>query len=344
MMEKVKLSLKKFSKHPLFGFVIFGLILMIIPLFGSTLPVSFVDSVAKTLIYFIVGLGFALLIGYGGLASLGTSSFIAIGTFTLYTVMDVFNLPFALTFLIAIMVALIVGTLFGVVSLRIEGMYLAIVTLGLSEIMIELFKNFDKFTGGVSGTTFSSFKLFGQTLSSNQTFIILIFAVVIAMILTYNIINSPTGRALLAVKNSDSAAQAMGISVIKFRLLAFMVSTVYAVIGGLFYMAYVKFSMGSTWGLAISLNILAAVVVGGSKSIWGVLTGTFVIFGLDLMVFKSIPFLSQGRYANFSFVISGLLIILVIMYYPTGLVGLFNKLKYQLKGKLQKIKEKRRVD
>ena len=164
------------------------------------------DSIAKTLIYFIVGLGFALLIGYGGLASLGTSSFIAIGTFALYSLMDVFNLPFALTFLIAVMIALIVGTLFGVVSLRIEGMYLAIVTLGLSEIMIELFKNFDKFTGGVSGTTFSAFKLFGHTLTTNQTFIILIFAVVIAMILTYNLINSPLGRALLAIKNSDSGS------------------------------------------------------------------------------------------------------------------------------------------
>ncbi|QWB99660.1 branched-chain amino acid ABC transporter permease [Mycoplasmatota bacterium] len=335
-MEKFKLHFKRISKHPFFGFVLFGLALSLIPIFNNFLPVSFVDSAAKTLIYFIVALGFALLIGYGGLASLGTSSFIAIGTFAIYTVMDLLNMPFALAILIGVIVALMVGVIFGFVSLRIEGMYLAIVTLGLSEIMIELFKNFDKFTGGVSGTTFSSFRLLGQSLSTNQTFFIIIIAVVIAMILTYNLINSPTGRALLAAKNSDSAARAMGISVIKYRLIAFMVSTVYAVIGGMFYMAYIKFSMGSTWGLAVSLNILAAVVVGGSKSIWGVFIGTFIIFGLDLMVFQQIPFLSQGAFANFSFVISGVLIIVVVMYYPSGLIGLFKKMTFKLKNKLAK--------
>jgi branched-chain amino acid transport system permease protein len=331
-MKNTKNHLKRLSKHPFFGFIIFGLLATLIPIFAQYLPISFVDSVAKTLIFFIVALGFALLIGYGGLASLGTSSFIAIGTFALYTVMDLLNLPFALAILISIIIALFVGILFGVVSLRIEGMYLAIVTLGISEIMIELFKNFDKFTGGVSGTTFTSLKIFGEALTSNQTFYILIIAVVIAMILTYNLINSPTGRALLAAKNSESAARAMGISIIKYRLLAFMVSTVYAVIGGVFYMAYVKFSMGSSWGLAVSLNILAAVVVGGSKSIWGVLIGTFVIFGLDLMVFQSIPFLSEGSFSNFSFVISGVLIIIVIMYYPNGLIGLFKKLAFKIKS------------
>ena len=148
-------------------------------------------------------------------------------------------------------------------------MYLAIVTLGLSEIMIELFKNFDRFTGGVSGTTSRAIEMFGLRLTSNETLIIVVVFVVLAMVLTYNLINSPFGRALLSIKNNDSAAQAMGISVIKYRLIAFIVSTVYAVLGGILYMSYVKFSMGSTWGLAISLNILAAVVVGGSKSIWG---------------------------------------------------------------------------
>ena len=331
-MKNIKARFKKLSKHPFFGFIIFGLLISLIPIFHNILPVTLVDSAAKTLIFYIVALGFALLIGYGGLASLGTSSFIAIGTFALYTVMDLLNLPFALAILIAVLLALFIGILFGVVSLRIEGMYLAIVTLGLSEIMIELFKNFDRFTGGVSGTTFTALRLFGESLTTTQTFFILIIAVVIAMILTYNLINSPTGRALLATKNSESAARAMGISIIKYRLLAFMVSTVYAVIGGVFYMAYVRFSMGSTWGLAISLNILAAVVVGGSKSIWGVLIGTFIIFGLDLMVFQAIPILSEGRFATFSFVISGVLIILVVMYYPNGLIGLFKTMFYKLKN------------
>ncbi|MDY3196670.1 MAG: branched-chain amino acid ABC transporter permease [Paracholeplasma sp.] len=330
-MKNIMTILKQKLKNPLYQFIGFGCLLLLIPLFSSFISVTILDAFAKTLIFFIVALGFALLIGYGGLASLGTSSFIAIGTFVTYAALDEFNLPFILTLVLGIVIALLVGSIFGIVSLRIEGMYLAIVTLGLSEIMIELFKNFDDYTGGVSGTTSSAIKLFGTSLNSNQTLILVIVSVVIAMLLTYNLINSPMGRALLSIKNNDSAAQAMGISVIKYRLLAFVVSTVYAVIGGILYMGYVRFSMGSTWGLAISLNILAAVVVGGAKSIWGVLLGTFMIFGLDLMVFKGIDFLKESKWANLSFVFSGLLIILVTMYYPNGLVGLINQIKFKLK-------------
>ena len=158
------------------------------------------------------------------------------------------------------------------------------------------------------------------------------------MILTYNLFNSPTGRALLSVKNSDSAARAMGISVLRVRLTAFIVSAVYAVLGGLLYMGYVRFSMAQYWSLSISLNILAAVVVGGSKSIWGVFIGTFVIFGLDLVVFKQI--FDGTNLGDLSYIISGILIILVMMYFPGGIIGLINDLRAKrAKRKLGKIQQ-----
>ncbi|MDY0210026.1 MAG: branched-chain amino acid ABC transporter permease [Acholeplasma sp.] len=330
-MKKIMNTIKLKLKNPLYQFILFGFLMILLPLLSPFLSVTTVDALAKTLIYFVVALGFSLLIGYGGLASLGTSSFIAIGTFVAYAGINEFEIPFLVTILLGVVIAMLVGLIFGIVSLRIEGMYLAIVTLGLSEIMIELFKNFDRFTGGVSGTTSRAIQMFGLALTSSETLFIIVIAVVIAMILTYNLINSPFGRALLSIKNNDSAAQAMGISIIKYRLIAFIVSTVYAVTGGILYMGYIRFSMGSTWGLAISLNILAAVVVGGAKSIWGVLLGTFMIFGMDLILFKNIPFLADSKFANLSFVISGLLIILVTMFYPNGLAGLINEVKYKIK-------------
>lgn len=338
-MDKILTVIKTKLKNPLYQFILFGLLMILLPVLSPFLSVTTVDALAKTLVYFIVALGFSLLIGYGGLASLGTSSFIAIGTFVAFAGINVFELPFLLTILLGVVIAILFGLIFGVVSLRIEGMYLAIVTLGLSEIMIELFKNFDKFTGGVSGTTSRAIEMFGLRLTSTETLYLVIIAVVVAMILTYNLINSPFGRALLSIKNNDSAAQAMGISIIKYRLIAFIVSTVYAVIGGILYMGYIRFSMGSTWGLAISLNILAAVVVGGAKSIWGVLLGTFMIFGMDLILFKNIPFLADSKFANLSFVISGILIIVVTMFYPNGLAGLINELKFKIK----KLKMKKKV-
>lgn len=332
-MKNIKQKLKYMSKHPFFGFIVFGLILLLVPLMSNVLSVTVTDAIVKTLIFFIVALGFAILMGYAGLASLGTSSFIAVGTFTLYTGMSYLGLGFFLTIVLAIIISVLMGVLFGVVSLRIEGMYLAIVTLGISEIMVEIFKNLDKFTGGVSGINLLKFTLFGIKLNDQQIFVVLVVGVVIAMMATFNIMNSPTGRAMLSIKNNDSAAQAMGISVIKYRLLAFIISTIFAVMGGIFYMSYVRFSIASTWNLALSLNILAAVIVGGSKSIWGILLGSFTIFGLDLLVFKNIPILANSKYANMSFVVSGVLIIVVIMFYPEGLIGLFKNIYYKIKNR-----------
>lgn len=330
-MKNFMTRMKSISKHPFFGFIIVGILLMLIPLLSNFLSITFIDAFVTTLIYFIVALGFSILLGYAGLASLGTSAFIAIGTFAMYTGMTYLGLGFALTLLLSLAVSIALGLLFGIVSLRIEGMYLAIVTLGLSEILVEVFKNLDKFTGGVSGINLKAFTIFGYSLSGKEVFIFLIVVVVIAMMATYNIMQSGTGRAMLSIKNNQSAAQAMGISIIKYRLMAFIIATIYATIAGMFYMGYVKFSMASQWSLALSLNILAAVVVGGVKSIYGIFLGTFVIFGLDLLVFKTL--LGQTQFANMSFVISGVLIIVVIMFYPDGLIGLIKTTHYKIKNR-----------
>lgn len=320
-------------KNPLYQFLVFGIIMLMVPLLSQFMSITIVNAIGKTLILYIVALGFALLIGYGGLASLGTASFILIGTTIAYSNIDIFNLPFILTIVLGVVIALVVGTLFGIVSLRIEGMYLAIVTLGMSEILTEIFTNLDSLTGGPSGTPLiNSVKLFNIALNSRWTMVLVIIAVVIAMIITFNLIRSPFGRALLSLKNNDSAAQAMGINLIKYRLMAFIVSTVYAVLAGILYMGFIKFAQPAEFGLALSLNILAAVVIGGSKSIWGVLAGTFVIFGLDLMVFKVV--FNNTPYANLSFVISGILVIVVTMFYPNGLAGLINEIKFKYQKKM----------
>jgi branched-chain amino acid transport system permease protein len=153
---------------------------------------------------------------------------------------------------------------------------------------------------------------------------------VVSMILFLNIVNSPTGRAMLSIKNSTSAAQAMGISVLKYRLLAFVLATIMAVIGGMLYMPYFEYTEPGIFNLAISLNILAAVIVGGSKSIWGVTLGTFVIFGLRDIVLKQIPFFRTNGNAVYFF--TGALVILIVMYYPGGLVKLFTDLKVKIQG------------
>ena len=346
-MDKKNSFLMHFNKikhSPMFGILVFLVIMILVRLLGNAgiLRQSTIDFISLVLIYSIVGLGFSLLLGYTGLASLGTAGFIGLGTYIISFAFANAGLPFVFALLLGFVVAILMGTIVGFISLRIEGMYLAIITLGLSEIFIEVFKKATTLTNGQNGLQVENFNFFGFLEASNALayrnaiYFIILAILVIFMIAFINIVNSPTGRAMLSIKNSTSAAQAMGISVLKYRLLAFVIATITAVVGGMLYMPYFEFTEPGIWNLGVSLNILAAVIVGGSKSIWGVTLGTFIIFGLRDIVLKQIPFFQQNGNAVFFF--TGALVILIVMYYPGGLVKLFDSLWKKGKLRLQQMK------
>jgi len=158
--------------------------------------------------------------------------------------------------------------------------------------------------------------------------------------LTHNLIVSPTGRAMLAMKNSTAAAQAMGISLMKYRLLAFVICTVYAVLSGMMLMITIRSAMATDasgfYALITSLNILAAVIIGGFRSIWGAVFGTFIMYGLQTMLLNRIPFLQENP-VIITFV-SGILVVLVVMFYPGGMAQLVQ----EVRGKLRKSRAARR--
>lgn len=326
-------KLKRFTSHPLFGFIILIVALLCVQLVfmytEGIISLTVSKAIAQTLIYAIVGMGFSILLGYAGLASLGTAGFIGLGSYIAGNMLKMIPLPLPYIVVLGavILVGIILGGIVGFISLRIEGMYLAIITLGLSEILLELFKTPNPFTGGASGLKSVPWAKIGIFLEMNREkmFFLILFVMFVMIVLTINIINSPTGRAMLAMKNSSSAAQSMGISILKYRLLAFILATIYAMIGGALYVTYIRASNTSSWTLALSLNVLAAVIIGGSRSVWGVMMGTFVIFGLDLAVLKNIAFFN--KYPGSSAIFSGILIVLIVMFYPGGLIRLFTDIK-----------------
>jgi len=336
--DKILQNFKKFSKHPLFGIFIGAFLMVMVQVFGriGILDSSVVDSLAIIWIYMIVGLGFTLLLGYAGLASLGTAGFIGIGSYVIAFFLGKLGLPFFIAFILGILIAIAVGTIVGFISLRIEGMYLAIITLGLSEIFVEFFKFATKITNGLQGFQLERFKILGFELLEHQIYYIIVFMLVLTMIGVVNLISSPTGRAMLSIKNSTSAAQAMGISILKYRLTTFVLSTVLAVIGGMLYMMYMRSTEPGIWNLGLSLNILAAIVIGGSKSIWGVGLGTFFIFAFDDIILKNIPFFI--KYGNATYIMNGVLIILVVMFYPGGIIKLFTDLNRFIKNTIRQLK------
>jgi len=326
--------------------LLFMFLMLVVPLLLG-FPASTLTFLTKFMVLSIVGLGFSILLGYTGLASLGTAGFIAIGTYVLGFMHNQMNASLFVIIIVGIALALLLGAIVGVISLRIEGMYLAIITLGLSEIIIEFLRNAISITNGNGGLQLQGFSIFGITHSTVnleyiQAFYIFIIVVLgIFMLLYSNIVTSQTGRAMLAVKNNTSAAQAMGISILKYRLLAFILSTITALVGGILYVSIDAYTEPNLWTLAISLNILAAIILGGSKSMWGVLIGMFIIFGLRDVVLVRVPFFAENGNAIFFF--TGIIVILIIMFYPQGLIKLLEKQWFKLKNYIKNKMNKKGV-
>ncbi|MCF7924694.1 MAG: branched-chain amino acid ABC transporter permease [Candidatus Izimaplasma sp.] len=338
-------------KHPYFGFLVIAALMLFIQLLriaGVDIPISALRGFGKTMIYIIVGLGFSILLGYGGLASLGTAGFVGSGAYILgyFTTQQGYSV--FLIIIITIIFAVILGTIIGFISLRIEGMYLAIITLAIAQIINEVFKNWTSVTNGNDGILVDNkLVIFNQFIQFNHNTIFIIIAVLLffIMVVTFNIMKSPTGRALLTMRNSSSAAQAMGISIFKFRLLAFIISTIYAMFAGILYGSYFRIVTPTDWTLSFSLLILAAVIVGGSRSIYGIILGSFLVFGLDLVVLQN-----RDNFGGFfvehpdiTIMFNGLLIILVIMFYRGGLIRLVNTTYLKLKKLFTKYYNKWRV-
>ena len=331
----------KMRKNPLYSYALFSIILVLLnPL--STIGLvktTFVSAIGSTLIYCILCLGFCLLLGYSALASLGTAGFYAIGANIAYYCIAKWELTISLTFVIAIGFALVVGIAVGYISLRIEGIYLAIVTLGIAQIIVEIFSALNV-TSKLQGSQITLFGIETLRLKNEDIYLLMVAILFFLIVITHNLMNSPTGRAMLAMKNSTSAAQAFGISLLKYRLLAFTISIIYAVIAGvlfLLYERYVSHSSSTQFGLNTSLNVLAAVIIGGTKSIWGTIGATFIIFGIDKMFLQNIPFFREN--SEFIGLFSGLLVILVVMFYPGGLAQLALEIKLKVAKIRTKIRE-----
>ncbi len=319
----------KFNKSkPYSSYLLFGALLLLLPLFVEIgiLKYSYLTTIASILIYSIVALGLNLLAGYSGLISLGTAGFMGLGTYlAAYFTADL-GLPFEISLIISVAVPMVIGVITGLVSLRIEGYYLAIATLAISEILRKVFVEFAWITNGFSGKKAEYPELLGFiNLDRNGTFILIVVFLVAIMIITHNIINSYTGRALSTMRGSEAAAQAMGINIYKYRLVSFAVAVGYSALGGVLYMHFIKYTYPNAWTLTLSLNILAVIVIGGIRSIPGTIVGAIMVFGVPDLILKRLPIISTIDGAAYIF--NGIMIIVVILFYPIGLIHIKNDIK-----------------
>ena len=334
--------IRRITKHPFFGYAVFVAMFMIIQLIymntDGLISLTFTRAMTQTFIFTISAMGLTILLSVAGMVSLGTAGFIGLGGYITGQLLLTRGAPILLTLIVPVVAAVLVGIIVGFVSLRVRGVHLMIVTLALSNILYDLYIQDNWFTGGFSGLRNIPFQrlltVFSLTRDTTYFFILLVFLAMI--MLTINIIYSKTGRALLTMRNSEVLAQAMGISILRYRLLAFIIATAYAMISGALWVSSFGSMLPTNLTLTLSLNILCAVLLGGGITPIGTILGAFFIFGLNLAVLQNIPFFTSHPQAVPIF--NAILIIVIIIKYPGGLMRFILEIKNFLKKTLGKWK------
>jgi branched-chain amino acid transport system permease protein len=333
------------------GLVVLGLVF----LFGGDAWLSVLDF---TIIAAIATLGLNVLSGYAGQISLGISFFMAVGAYTAaWLGGDPPTSPhdpvgLGLSFLIwlpaAGITAALVGALIGPTALRLKGFYLAIVTLALVFIGQYLFKNLRFLTGGPQGRAFpapgfGSFSfaspdpILGVQLTSNQMYFLLLLVVLaISAVFVGNVMRSRAGRAFQAVRDNETGAAIMGVNLFEAKMGAFILSSFLAGIAGALWASYPGFAEPGSWDLVLSIQFVAAILVGGVASVWGSILGAAFVFALPFAL-ETFSLLPQSASAtgitsgDLSAILYGLLIIVFLLFEPAGVVGLIRRAQVALR-------------
>ena len=260
-------------------------------------------------------IGQNLLIGYTGQISFGQAGFLAIGAFS-FGHFSIWGAPFLLALLGAGLMAALAGVIVGFPSLRLKGPYLSIATLGFGVAVYQIFVNSEVLSGGRSGLAIAKLKpMFGLSSVGYEYFVYMLLLAGFTWI-TYNIVSSFVGRAFVAIRDSDIAAEVNGVNLTRYKLLAFALSSFYTGVHGALYAQVLGHIEPQIFNILESITLFAAVIVGGVASIEGSILGaTFVI--LVPKVFAD--------FREMVPVVYGVGIILVLMFQPLGLYGLWLK-------------------
>ena len=289
-------------------------------------------DLANAGVFFIAIVGLNLLTGYTGQISLGHGALMAVGGYTTAILVvhehwrDVWTIP------IAGLVAGFVGFLVGIPALRLSGLYLALATFAIAVSMPAVIKRFEGFTGGGGGlnlfglpeltASLEPVTVLGHELTFNDWLYYLCWTVaLVGYVIAWLMLRGRTGRALRAVRDSESAAQSSGVSLRSYKTLAFGVSAAYAGVAGSLFAIATTFVNPDTFPIALSILLLVGVVVGGLGSLVGLIAGA--VFIQFLPIWSQQVSKSPGAPA----VVSGVVLIALMFVLPMGVAGLAARLR-----------------
>lgn len=275
-------------------------------------------------LYGIATIGLCLLVGYARQISLGHAAFFGLGAYASGLLAVRAGVSPWLALLVAAALAAVVAVLVGYPVLRLHGNYLAMATLGLGIVFSVVLREWTGVTAGPSG--FSGIpeipfpQLFPKS-EANTLWLVWLFALASAAI-ALALVNSRWGRTLRAIGDSELAAELLGRDTARWKLGVFALSAAYAAVAGALYAQYVTFLSPEPFGFMFSLELLVMAVVGGLASVWGGITGAFVIVALTEVLRRSLPPWLPGSSGELELILFGVVLIAVLVLRPAGLAGL----------------------
>jgi branched-chain amino acid transport system permease protein len=332
----------------------YGLLLAVLLIAPFVLSSYLMSQVVFVCIYATVGVGLLILTGFTGQASLGHAAFLAIGAYTA-AYLQQYNVPFAVYFLAAGLLTGAVGALVGFPALRLQGIYLVIATISFAFIVEEILARWESVTHGNEGMRVKALQLLGTTVSRDSpTFYYLCLAVLVLTIIgSLNLLRSPTGRAFVAIRDSETAARSMGINVSLYKVKSFAISAAITGFAGVLFAHKLSFISPEMFTLQLSIEFIIVILIGGTFSLHGAVLGAIFLVMID-------PFLTylkddmpgviagvaatlgagkdraghiQDAVAAFASAnglkgaIYGIIIVLFVLFEPLGLYGRWLKIK-----------------
>lgn len=307
----------------------YGLLLAALLVAPWLLPDYYVSQLVFIWIYAIAAIGLMILVGFTGQVSLGHAAFLAMGAYT-EAYLQQHGWPFALSLTFSALVAGITGIIVGLPALRVKGMYLAIATLAFGFIVEEGIARAESITGGNAGKAIGSLEVFGLPIDSEQRFYYLsLFVLALVVVGVMNLLRSPTGRAFVAIRDSEISAQSMGIHLARYKTIAFALSAAVAGIAGALYAHKLRYLSPDQFTFLQSIELLIILVIGGVGSIYGAIFGAAFWIAVQQFIVLAKDWLPPAiaQQTGLQPTVFGLILVAFVLFEPMGLYGRWLKIR-----------------
>jgi branched-chain amino acid transport system permease protein len=306
------------------------LALLLFPLVASAFQL---DLACQVFLATIGSLSLMLLTGYCGQISLGHAGLLAAGAFTVGILFREADAPFWITLPLAALVGAALGIVFGLPSLRLRGLYLAVSTLALHFVVIYLGGEYESKRGFSTGIMIDPPKIGGYEIASPLAwYFILLAASAVALLICLNLLRSRTGRAWRAIRDRETVAAALGIEIARYKLLAFVISSAMTAVAGALFAYYRNFVSVEAFSLFLTIQYAAMIIIGGLGSILGALLGAVFVTIFPYVIEAGLMTLPGAqRYASVLFAVNyaafGVVMIAFLILEPLGLVGIWRRIQ-----------------